>query len=74
MEALIRDARSIDEYAFALGALAHYANDNTGHPEATNKAGPLTFPYGLEMKDVFVDHDRAIATLSARWRRWRHPE
>src|SRR5678815_1941068 len=41
VEALIRDARSADEYAFALGALAHYANDNTGHPEATNKAVPL---------------------------------
>jgi len=44
VEALIRDARDINEYAFALGALAHYANDNTGHPEATNKAVPLIFP------------------------------
>jgi Zinc dependent phospholipase C len=44
VEALVRDARDIDEYAFALGALAHYANDNTGHPEATNKAVPLIFP------------------------------
>jgi hypothetical protein len=44
VEALLRDARGIDEYAFALGALAHYANDNTGHPEATNKAVPLIFP------------------------------
>src|SRR4026209_1040877 len=26
VEALIRDARDIEEYAFALGALAHYAN------------------------------------------------
>jgi len=44
VEALLRDARGIDEYAFALGALAHYANDNTGHPEATNKAVPMIFP------------------------------
>ena len=44
VEALVRDAHSVDEYAFALGALAHYANDNTGHPEATNKAVPLIFP------------------------------
>src|SRR5688572_30825448 len=44
VEALLRDARDIDEYSFALGALAHYANDNTGHPEATNKAVPLIFP------------------------------
>jgi hypothetical protein len=44
VEALLRDARTIDEYAFALGALAHYANDNTGHPEATNKAVAQIFP------------------------------
>ena len=44
VEALVRDARDIDEYAFALGALAHYANDNTGHPEATNRAVPLIYP------------------------------
>jgi hypothetical protein len=44
VEALIRDARNIDEYAFALGALAHYTDDNTAHPEATNKAVPLIFP------------------------------
>jgi hypothetical protein len=42
--ALIRDARSLNEYAFALGALSHYASDNTGHPEAVNRAVPLMFP------------------------------
>src|SRR4051812_27123305 len=42
--ALIRDARSIDELAFALGALAHYTNDNVGHAEAVNRAVPLVFP------------------------------
>jgi hypothetical protein len=44
VEALLRDSRDIDEYAFALGALAHYANDNTGHPQGTNRAVPLIFP------------------------------
>jgi hypothetical protein len=44
VEALVRDARDIDEYAFALGALAHYANDNTGHPEAVNRAVPMVYP------------------------------
>lgn len=29
---LIRDSDSIDEYAFALGALAHYCGDVNGHP------------------------------------------
>ena len=33
VEAMIREARDVNEYAFALGALAHYAADNAGHPE-----------------------------------------
>jgi len=44
VEAMLRDAQSLDEYAFALGALAHYAADNTGHPEAVNKSVALMFP------------------------------
>src|SRR5215475_13130877 len=31
IEALLRESRDINEYAFALGALAHYAADNNGH-------------------------------------------
>jgi hypothetical protein len=41
---LLREARDIDEYAFALGALAHYIDDTAGHPDATNRAVPLAFP------------------------------
>src|ERR1044071_5530875 len=41
VESMIGDARTVDEYAFALGALAHYASDNTGHPEAVNKSVAL---------------------------------
>jgi hypothetical protein len=41
---LIRDARDVNEYAFALGALAHYTADNTGHPEAVNRAVPIEYP------------------------------
>ena len=41
---MIRDAQDVDEYAFALGALAHYAADNTGHPAAVNRAVPIMFP------------------------------
>jgi len=44
VEAMIRGAHNVDEYAFALGALAHYAADNTGHPEAVNRAVALMFP------------------------------
>ena len=44
VDAMLRDARDIDEYAFAVGALAHYAADNVGHPEAVNRSVPLLFP------------------------------
>jgi hypothetical protein len=44
VEALIKEARTVDELAFALGALAHYANDITGHPQAVNVSVPRTFP------------------------------
>jgi len=45
--ALLRDAREskdLNDYAFALGALAHYAADIAGHPMATNRAVPLLYP------------------------------
>ncbi len=41
---LIRDAQDVNEYAFALGALAHYAADNAGHPIAVNRAVPMLYP------------------------------
>jgi hypothetical protein len=123
VETMVRESQTLDEYAFALGALAHYASDTSGHPLATNRAVPLMYPktrakygdevtyaedparhimvefsfdvaqvaagryqadayqrflgfevakpvleraflqtYGIEMKDVFLDEDLAIAT------------
>lgn len=44
IEALLRDASNVNEYAFALGALAHYAADNDGHPIAINRSVPLIYP------------------------------
>ena len=41
---LLRGAQTRNEYAFALGALAHYASDNVGHPEATNLILPNIYP------------------------------
>jgi hypothetical protein len=40
---LIDDARNLDEYAFALGALSHYAGDNWGHV-AINVSEPILYP------------------------------
>ena len=41
---LIRESQGLDEYAFALGALAHYAADNEGHSIAVNLSVPVEFP------------------------------
>ena len=41
--ALVRDAQTVDEYAFALGALAHYVSDNAAHP-TVNHAVPVIYP------------------------------
>jgi hypothetical protein len=44
VEALIRESRDVNEYAFALGALAHYTADNVGHPAGVNRAVALMYP------------------------------
>jgi hypothetical protein len=42
--ALIRESQDLNEYAFALGALSHYAADDNGHRLGTNVAVPLLYP------------------------------
>ncbi len=69
VEALIRDARDANEYAFALGALAHYAADNTGHPEATNLALPMMYPilrrkFGNEVTYAEAPKEHVIVEFS----------
>jgi hypothetical protein len=59
--ALIQESSNLDEYAFALGALAHYASDNSGHP-TINRVVAITFPklrkkYGPEV--TYVDNPTA---------------
>jgi hypothetical protein len=41
--ALVNDSQTANEYAFALGALAHYAADNSGHP-MVNHVVAMEFP------------------------------
>lgn len=58
---LINDASDLNEYAFALGALAHYSSDNIGHP-TVNQAVALEFPklrrkFGSEV--TYADNPRA---------------
>ena len=61
VEALLRDSSDINEYAFALGALAHYASDNIGHP-FVNRIAAIEFPklgakYGAEV--TYADNPKA---------------
>jgi len=40
---LLLQSQDVNEYAFALGALSHYASDNAGHP-AVNQAVAIQYP------------------------------
>src|SRR6476469_5333174 len=42
--ALLARAGTLEEYAFAFGALAHYAADVNGHSVAVNRAVPIEYP------------------------------
>jgi hypothetical protein len=42
--AMLHDAQNLQEYAFALGSMAHYAADNKGHRDGVNKAVPVLYP------------------------------
>jgi hypothetical protein len=41
---LVKESQTLDEYAFALGALAHYAADTQGHNIAVNRSVPIQYP------------------------------
>jgi hypothetical protein len=47
--ALIEESKDLNEYAFALGALSHYAADTSGHQLATNLSVAILYP-GLARK------------------------
>jgi hypothetical protein len=58
---LLKEASDVDEYAFALGALAHYSADNCGHP-TINRAVGIEFPklqkkFGQEV--TYADNPKA---------------
>lgn len=41
---LLNESKTLDEYAFAIGAMSHYFGDSIGHSEAINLAVPIAFP------------------------------
>jgi Zinc dependent phospholipase C len=42
--AMMHDSKDVNDYAFALGAMAHYAADTDGHSIGTNRAVPILYP------------------------------
>jgi hypothetical protein len=49
---IVREAQTLNEYAFALGALAHYAADTQGHGIAVNRSVAIEYP---KLKRKFGD-------------------
>jgi len=56
---LIQESKTANEYAFALGALAHYAADNSGHPKfgdvvtyADSPKAHIRAEFGFDMTQV----------------------
>lgn len=63
VERLLADAQDANEYAFALGALAHYASDTSGHP-TINRAVALAYPkLRARFGDVVTYYDNPAAHL-----------
>jgi len=61
---LIRNSQDLNEYAFSLGALAHYAADNDGHRMAVNLAVPLLYPkLGLRFGKQVTYADDALSHI-----------
>jgi hypothetical protein len=56
---LIRDSRTVNEYAFALGALSHYVGDSDGHRFATNPSTAIEFPSLGKKYGPIVTYDEA---------------
>ena len=49
---LLSEASTPQQYAFALGVMAHYEGDSIGHPLATNLAVPILHP---DLKEKYGD-------------------
>jgi len=56
VQAMLKDAQTLDEYAFALGALSHYVADINGHPYINLSVG-LEFPKLARLYGPAVPYD-----------------
>ncbi len=63
--ALLSESQNLDEYAFSLGALAHYAADIEGHKLAVNLSVPIDYPkLGRRFGPVVTYEDNPRAHMS----------
>jgi hypothetical protein len=57
--ALLGEARDVNEFAFAIGALAHYAADDNGHPVAINRIVPMLYPKLRKKYGNIISYEQA---------------
>lgn len=63
---MISSATDLNEYAFALGSLAHYAADTTGHAVGVNRAVAMMYPkLRRKFGDVVTYADNRVAHMKA---------
>lgn len=56
---MLSNAHSLDEYAFAIGALSHYLGDSIGHSQAINRATAVEFPKLAQTFGSSVTYDES---------------
>jgi hypothetical protein len=56
--ALVQEAQTLDELAFALGAMSHYVSDCDGHRFATNVAEPMLYPRVRREYGTYVTYEQ----------------
>jgi zinc dependent phospholipase C len=59
VESLLRNARNVNEYAFALGALSHYVSDSVGHADAISPATAIEYPRLAKKYGPIVTYENA---------------
>jgi hypothetical protein len=59
VESLLRNARNVNEYAFALGALSHYVGDSVGHADAISPATAIEYPKLAKKYGPIVTYENA---------------
>jgi hypothetical protein len=59
--ALMRESRSLNDRAFALGALSHYVSDIDGHRLATNIGEPILYPQLARKYGNFITYEDSPA-------------